>query len=60
VIGRGAAAVEKVALSRTTVGGRVRWAQRRDLGEESPDKWGQAERMVAGGWGHVGADVGLA
>jgi hypothetical protein len=25
----------------------------RDSGEESPDKWGQEERTVAGGW--VGA-----
>jgi hypothetical protein len=42
---------KKVAPSRTAAGDRVRWGQRRDLGEESPNKWGQAEKMVAGGWG---------
>jgi hypothetical protein len=28
------------------------------LGEESPDKWGQAERMVAGRWGRCLAGCG--
>jgi hypothetical protein len=59
-MGRGAAVMEKAALSRTAAGGRVRWAQRRDLGEESPDKWDHAKRTVAGGWGHVGVVAGLA
>jgi hypothetical protein len=52
--------VKNAALSRTAAGGRVRWAQQQDLGEESPDKWGQAERMVVRWWGHVGTVVGLA
>jgi hypothetical protein len=51
---------EKVALRKIAAGGSVRWAQRWDLGEESPNKWGQSERTVAGVWGHVGTIAGLA